>query len=71
MQWELVVALVIAVPVILFPVAYVWYINIGGIYAAIKRAREKRVVNKEGSQVQEIEYNRALTEALERYPWDK
>ena len=71
MQWELVVALVIAVPVILFPVAYVWYINIGGIIAAIKRVRERRAVHNEDGPVQEMEYNRALTEALERYPWDK
>ena len=42
MQWELVVALVIAIPVILFPAAYVWYMNIGGAYAAIKEAREKK-----------------------------
>ena len=30
MQWELVVALVIAIPVILFPAVFVWYLNIGG-----------------------------------------
>jgi len=71
MQWELVVALVIAVPIILFPVAYVWYINIGGIITAIKRAREKQVTQKESVPVQEVEYNNALIEALKRYPWDK
>ncbi len=43
MQWELVVALVIAIPVILFPAAYVWYLNIGGVYAALKKAREKKL----------------------------
>jgi hypothetical protein len=42
MTWELVVILVIAIPVILFPAAYIWYINIGGIYVAIKEARAKR-----------------------------
>jgi hypothetical protein len=45
MQWEFVVALVIAIPIILFPAAFVWYLNFGGIYAAIKErraAREKR-----------------------------
>ncbi len=43
MQWELIVALVVAIPVILFPAAYVWYLNIGGVHAAIKQAREKKV----------------------------
>ncbi len=42
MQWELIIALVIAIPIILFPAAFVWYLNIGGIYAAIKEARAKR-----------------------------
>ena len=46
MQWELVVALVIAIPVILFPAAYVWYLNIGGVYAAIREARQRRIVQK-------------------------
>ncbi len=46
MQWEFVVALVIAIPIILFPVAFVWYLNIGGIYAAIKEARKKRVADE-------------------------
>ena len=44
MQWELIVALVVAIPVILFPAASVWYLNIGGIYAAVKKAREKKLV---------------------------
>jgi hypothetical protein len=35
MQWELIVALVVAIPVILFPATYVWYLNIGGIYTAV------------------------------------
>ena len=50
MQWELIVALVIAIPIILFPAAYVWYLNIGGIYAFIKEAREKRVAQEKGAK---------------------
>jgi hypothetical protein len=46
MQWELIVALVIAIPIILFPAAYVWYLNIGGIYAAIKEARARRAARE-------------------------
>lgn len=44
MEWEFIVALVIAIPIILFPAALVWFINVGGIYEAIKEARAKRVV---------------------------
>ena len=42
MEWQFVVALIIAIPVILFPAAFVWYLNNVDLYAAIKRAREKR-----------------------------
>ena len=44
MEWQIVVALVIAIPVILFPVAFVWFLNISGILTVWKesRAREKR-----------------------------
>ena len=45
MQWDLPVALVLAVPVLLLPVALVWYINIGGIVCAVKaRAKGKERV---------------------------
>jgi len=40
MTWEIVVALVIAIPVILFPAAYVGYLTIGGTVGAIKGARK-------------------------------
>lgn len=36
-----IVALIIAVPIILFPAAFIWYMNIGGIVHAVKQARAK------------------------------
>jgi len=51
MQWEIIVALVIAIPVILFPVAFIWYLNIGGIRAAIKDAQERRATLKKRAEV--------------------
>jgi hypothetical protein len=44
MQMEVIIALVIAIPVILFPAAFVWFINISGLWTVWKesRAREKR-----------------------------
>ncbi len=40
MEWTFVVALIIAIPVILFPAAFVWYLNVGGIVHAVKEARK-------------------------------
>jgi len=50
MEWQAVLALVLAVPVILIPVVLIWYMNMGGIYLAIKEAREKRAARAKGSR---------------------
>ncbi len=46
MEWQVLLALVLAVPVVLLPVAFVWYLNAGGFVAAIKEAQKKREANK-------------------------
>ena len=50
MEWLVILALVLAIPVILFPVAFVWYLNIGGIIAAVKRARARKAAAKEEAE---------------------
>ena len=45
-----ILALVLAIPIILIPVALVWYINVGGIYLAIKEARERRVEQEQATE---------------------
>ncbi len=50
MQWEFIVALVIAIPIILFPAAFVWYLNIGGIRAAIKEAKARRAARQKDAR---------------------
>jgi hypothetical protein len=44
MAWQAIVALVVAVPVALVAVAFVWYLNVSGLYRVIRatRQREKR-----------------------------
>ena len=42
MTAALIIALVIAVPVILFPAAFVWYLNLGGIIEAVKEAQKTK-----------------------------
>jgi len=46
MQWEFIVALIIAIPLILFPAAFVWYLNVGGIYQAVKRLVARRAARE-------------------------
>ena len=44
MSWPIIVGLVLGIPLILLPVAFVWYLNISGLYQVLKatRARNKR-----------------------------
>ena len=74
MEWQIVVALAVAIPVIVFPVVLVWYLNAGGIIAAVKEARKRRAVEKKSRHPKETvtyehEYEVALTKALKHYPW--
>ena len=51
MQWEFIVALVIAIPIILFPVVFVWYLNVGGLYQAIQSMRAKRAAREKAGEI--------------------
>jgi len=39
MEGYVIGALVVAIVVILFPAAFVWHLNIGGLVAAVRKAR--------------------------------
>ena len=47
MHWELIIALVVGIPVILFPVAYVWYLTVGGLVHAAHETRHTRTAVEE------------------------
>jgi hypothetical protein len=47
MEWYVILALVVGVAIILFPIAYVWYLNMGGIYAAVRESRKRRAIREE------------------------
>jgi hypothetical protein len=48
MEAGMIIGLAIGIPVILFPAAFVWYLNIGGVAAALREAREKRAAQEKG-----------------------
>jgi hypothetical protein len=41
MEWQIIVALVVAIPVILFPVAFVWFLNVSGLLTVWKESRAR------------------------------
>jgi hypothetical protein len=47
MDWQFIVALIVAIPLILFPAAVVWYSNAGGVYHALKGILTKKASRPE------------------------
>ena len=42
MEWQVILALVLGIPLMLFTHVYLWYLILDGIYATIEEARGKR-----------------------------
>lgn len=42
MSWPIIVGLVLGIPLILLPVAFVWYLNVSGLYQVLKASRERK-----------------------------
>jgi len=47
MSWQIIVALVVSIPIILLPMLVVWYLNIGGMLSAAKEANAKQATQKQ------------------------
>lgn len=46
MEGTVVLAMAIAIPVIVFPAAFIWYLNIGGLTKAYKEQKMAREIEK-------------------------
>jgi len=42
MEREFIITLLVVIPIVVFPAALVWYMNVGAIYAAIARAFKRQ-----------------------------
>lgn len=42
MSWQVILAIVIVVPIILIAVAFVWYINVSGLYRVVQGSRRQQ-----------------------------
>jgi len=38
----IILGIILGIPLILFPIAFVWYLNVSGLYQVIRDARQKR-----------------------------
>jgi len=46
MEWQIIVALAIGIPIVLFPLAFIWFLNVSGIYTVIKETRKRRIARE-------------------------
>ena len=46
MTWPIVVAIVVGIPVILIPVALIWFINASGIFTVIREGYFRRAARR-------------------------
>jgi hypothetical protein len=51
MEWQVILALVLAIAIILFPAMFIWYLNIAGMYAAIRERRRVRIPGISGRTI--------------------
>jgi len=42
MEWYVILALVLGIPIIIFPAAFVWYLNVSGLYQVMRDMRQRR-----------------------------
>ncbi len=46
MEWQIIIAILIAIPIVLFPIALIWYLNPGSIGTSIKEAKSRRIMRE-------------------------
>ena len=42
MEWWIILAVVLGIPLIFLPVAFIWYMNVSGLYQVMRDARERQ-----------------------------
>ena len=55
MTWQFLVAFIIAIPVILFPIALAWFLDIGGIFSWAKQALKRSEFRQENIDILPME----------------
>jgi len=46
MDWQIILAIVVAIPVILVPAVLVWYLNVSGTFTVIRETRKRRIARE-------------------------
>ena len=42
MAWQIILGVVLGIPMVLLPIAFVWYLNVSGLYKVLRDTRERQ-----------------------------
>lgn len=42
MAWQIALGVILGIPLVLLPIAFVWYLNVSGLYQVIRDARRRQ-----------------------------
>jgi len=56
MEWQIILALVLVVPIVLFPVVLIWYLNVAGVYAILRERVLRRIGAQQNSATATVPY---------------
>ena len=54
MEWYVILAIALAIPVILLPAALIWYINVSGIYTVIRETQKRRAARRKRAREAQV-----------------
>jgi len=61
MEWQIILAIVLGIPIILIPVVLIWYINVSGIYTVIRETQKRRAARKKRTREAQIMVNEPVS----------
>ena len=50
MEWWVVLVIIVAIPIILLPAAFIWYMNVSGLYTVIRETQKRAVARRKRIQ---------------------
>ena len=50
--WQIILGVVLGIPMVLLPIAFVWYLNVSGLYQVIRESRSRR--QKRATRIEKV-----------------
>lgn len=52
MAWQIALGVILGIPMVVLPIALVWYLNVSGLYKVMREARQRQ---KRATRVEKVE----------------